>query len=85
MESNPYLEARRECDERYAGLVLGTRNGRSHRLGHSNPVVMLKVYWHWFRDADTGAIDRYAQGFSGNLKTVGTGHGRESRPKSADQ
>jgi len=26
MESNPYLEARREWDERYADLVLGKRN-----------------------------------------------------------
>jgi type IV secretory pathway TrbF-like protein len=29
MESNPYLEARREWDERYADLVLGKRNCRS--------------------------------------------------------
>ncbi len=26
MDSNPYLEARREWDERYADLVLGKRN-----------------------------------------------------------
>ena len=26
MESNPYLEARRDWDERYADLVLGKRN-----------------------------------------------------------
>ena len=26
METNPYREARREWDERYADLVLGTRN-----------------------------------------------------------
>jgi type IV secretion system protein TrbF len=28
MASNPYLEARREWDERYADLVLGRRNWR---------------------------------------------------------
>jgi type IV secretory pathway TrbF-like protein len=28
MESNPYLEARRERDERYADLVLGKRNSQ---------------------------------------------------------
>ena len=36
MESNPYLEARRQWDERYADLVLGKRNrqiaGRSVTL-----------------------------------------------------
>jgi integrase len=26
-----------------------------HRLGHSNPAVTLRVYSHWFKDADTGA------------------------------
>jgi integrase len=36
-----------------------------HRLGHSNPAVTLKVYSHWFKDADTGAGDRFAQGFFG--------------------
>ena len=35
MESNPYLEARREWDERYADLVLGKRNGKSQRLALS--------------------------------------------------
>jgi integrase len=34
-----------------------------HRLGHSNPSVTLKVYSHWFKDADTGAADRFAAGF----------------------
>jgi len=34
-----------------------------HRLGHSNPAVTLKVYSHWFKDADTGAVDRFAEGF----------------------
>jgi type IV secretory pathway TrbF-like protein len=28
MSANPYLEARREWDERYADLVLGKRNWR---------------------------------------------------------
>lgn len=37
-----------------------------HRLGHSNPAITLKVYTHWFKDADTGAADRYAQRFLGN-------------------
>jgi integrase len=34
-----------------------------HRLGHANPGTTLKVYSHWFKDADTGAADRYTQGF----------------------
>jgi integrase len=34
-----------------------------HRLGHSNSAVTLKVYSHWFKDADTGAVDRFAEGF----------------------
>jgi integrase len=42
-----------------------------HRLGHSNPAVSLKVYSHWFKDADTGAVDRFAQGFLGNPKKSG--------------
>ena len=33
-----------------------------HRLGHSSPAVTLKVYSHWFRDADTGAVDRFENG-----------------------
>jgi integrase len=37
-----------------------------HRLGHSNPAVTLRVYSHWFKDADTGAGDRFAQGFLGS-------------------
>jgi integrase len=56
-----------------------------HRLGHSNPAVTLKVYSHWFKDADTGAVDRFAQGFLANPKRsgqrVGTESGRERRPK----
>ena len=31
MNSNPYVEARREWDERYADLVLGKRNWTSPR------------------------------------------------------
>jgi integrase len=42
-----------------------------HRLGHSNPAVTLKVYSHWFKDADTGAVDRFAQGFLGESEKVG--------------
>lgn len=34
-----------------------------HRLGHSNPSVTLKFYSHWFKDADTGAGERFAAGF----------------------
>jgi hypothetical protein len=44
--------------------------------GTRNPAVTLKVYSHWFRDADTGAIDRFTRGFLGNLKKVGTKIGR---------
>jgi len=57
-----------------------------HRLGHSNPAVTLKVYSHWFKDADTGAIDRFAKGFLGKSKKsgqkVGTESARQRRPKS---
>jgi integrase len=56
-----------------------------HRLGHSNPAVSLKVYSHWFKDADTGAVDRFAQGFLGNPKKsgqkVGTRSARQSSSK----
>jgi hypothetical protein len=38
-----------------------------HRLGHSNPAVTLRVYSHWFKDADTGAADRFAQSFLGSM------------------
>ncbi len=34
-----------------------------HRLGHSDPSVTLKVYSHWYRDEDSGAVDRFASGF----------------------
>ena len=57
-----------------------------HRLGHSNPAVTLRVYSHWFKDADTGAVDRFAQGFLANPKKSGqkvaTDSGRNRRPKS---
>lgn len=57
-----------------------------HRLGHSNPAVTLKVYSHWFKDADTGAVDRFAQGFLGKPEKsgqkVGTEFRRQRRPKS---
>jgi integrase len=43
-----------------------------HRLGHSNPSVTLKVYSHWFEGIDTGASDRFTEGFLGNL--AGSGH-----------
>jgi len=42
-----------------------------HRLGHSNPAVTLRVYSHWFKDADTGAVDRFAQGFLANPRKSG--------------
>jgi hypothetical protein len=28
-----------------------------------NPAITLEVYSHWFKDAATGAVDRFAQGF----------------------
>jgi integrase len=49
-----------------------------HRLGHSNPGVTLKVYSHWFKDADTGAGDRFASGFLGELEKSGQKVGTES-------
>ena len=49
-----------------------------HRLGHSNPAVTLKVYSHWFKDADTGAADRFAQGFLPNPKDSGQKMGTET-------
>jgi integrase len=58
-----------------------------HRLGHSNPSVTLKVYSHWFHDADTGASDRFTNGFLGNLggsgHQVGTETGIETPRRSA--
>jgi len=43
-----------------------------HRLGHASPAVTLRVYSHWFRDAETGAADRFAAGFLGSVPTLGT-------------
>jgi hypothetical protein len=50
-----------------------------HRLGHSNPAVTLQVYSHWFTDADSGASDRFAQGFFGKPKKSGQNVGTESK------
>jgi integrase len=52
-----------------------------HRLGHSNPAVTLKVYSHWFRDADTGAADRFAEGFLPVLEKSGQKVGTETYHK----
>lgn len=49
-----------------------------HRLGHSNPAVTLKVYSHWFKDADTGAVDRFASGFLAGLGGSGQKVGTEA-------
>jgi len=48
MESNPYFEARREWDERYADLVLGKRNWqiaaeRSRFLGRIGSAVIASL------------------------------------------
>lgn len=52
-----------------------------HRLGHSNPAVTLRVYSHWFRDADTGAADRFAEGFLPVLEKSGQKVGTGRHPK----
>ncbi len=52
-----------------------------HRLGHSNPAVTLKVYSHWFPDADTGAVDRYAEGFLPVLEKSGQKVGTKRHQK----
>jgi hypothetical protein len=31
--------------------------------GIRNPAITLEVFSHWFKDADTSAVDRFAQGF----------------------
>ncbi len=50
-----------------------------HRLGHSNPAVTLQVYSHWFPDADSGASDRFVQGFFGKPKKSGQKVGTETK------
>ncbi len=32
-----------------------------HRLGHASPAITLRVYSHFFKDAETGAADRLAE------------------------
>lgn len=34
-----------------------------HLMGHANPAVTLRVYSHWFRDASSGAADRFTSAF----------------------
>ena len=43
METNPYLEARREWDERYADLVLGKRNWQMAAGGLTNREIGEKL------------------------------------------
>ena len=43
MESNPYLDARREWDERYADLVLGKRNWQITAAGMMVITLALAV------------------------------------------
>jgi len=46
------------------------------------------VFSHWFKDADTGAVDRFAQGFGKPeekwAKKVVTESGHERRPKAVN-
>jgi integrase len=50
------------------------------KMGHASPAVTLKVYSHWFREASTGAAERYAAGFLAALPKVTPGP-LSSRPK----
>ncbi|MGO9267999.1 MAG: VirB8/TrbF family protein [Candidatus Binataceae bacterium] len=47
MESNPYLEARREWDERYADLVLGKRNWQIAAAGSLAVALILASGMVW--------------------------------------
>ena len=38
-------------------------------MGHSSPVVTLKVYAHWFKDADSGAVGRLSATILGGAGT----------------
>ena len=52
-----------------------------------NPAITLEVYSHWFKDAATGAVDRFAQGFGKpeeKCKKVVTESGHERRPKAVN-
>jgi len=48
-----------------SGLILSGApvTEAQRRLGHSDPLVTLRVYSHWYRDEDSGAVDRFASEF----------------------
>jgi integrase len=41
------------------------------RLGHSSPVVTLKIYSHWFKNVETDSVDRLAKGLTTGSKNLG--------------
>ncbi|MGD0073343.1 MAG: tyrosine-type recombinase/integrase [Candidatus Binataceae bacterium] len=51
-------------------------------LGHSNPGTTLKIYSHWFKDVETGSVDRVADVLAGDvgdfLETSGASRRLES-------
>jgi integrase len=42
-----------------------------HQLGHANPGVTLKVYSHWFKDTESGAIDAIAGALFAGKENLG--------------
>jgi len=45
----------------------------AHLMGHADPSVTLRVYSHWFRSVDTGAVERVADNFLGSIDGVQPG------------
>lgn len=35
-------------------------------LGHASPEITLRIYSHWFKAADSGAVDRLSKVILGN-------------------
>jgi integrase len=62
-------------------IAAGAYHRSSTPAGAFEPGRHLKVYSHWFKDADTGAVDRFAQGFLANPRKSGQKVGTESGRK----
>jgi integrase len=39
-------------------------------LGHASPAITLRIYSHWFKTIDSGAVDRLSQIILGNVGTA---------------
>jgi integrase len=47
----------------------------AHLMGHADPSVTLRVYSHWFRSVDSGAVDRVADNILASFNGAESGGG----------